>query len=494
MEQSEAPIDLSPFYDGERQTPTGEKLELINPATGMVEREFFAASNLDVEMAVSSARRAFDVGPWQNMPPMARRQLLFAFAETIESESERLARADSTDMGKPISAARQEIAVASGFIRYYAEAIDKFYPGQTAPTPVDVVETQTYRPRGVVAAITPWNFPIVNAALKLGPALAAGNTIVLKPSEIAPSSTMHLATLAHEAGIPAGVVNIVPGAAQTGEAMVADRRVDMLTFTGSTATGQAIMRTSGEHGLKPMLLECGGKCPEIVCADMGNADLGGIAASIARSAFDNQGQVCVARSRLLVHESLLDQVLEPLVSAAKTFVPGPPHEEDTVAGPMASRAQYEKVLTAIEAGIEAGAKLIMDGRAIACPDEGFYLGPSVFTEVPDGCGLVQDEIFGPVLAVQTFRTPEEAITLANATSYGLAATIWTRDSHMAHHMSRSVRSGRTRVIGSPVNTMGALFAHCFEPCGQSGFGIDGGLRGMASYMRLQSTEYIFGSP
>ena len=485
-------IDLRAFYGGEYHVTSGESCAVTNPATGVSDYSFTTANEGDVAAAVSAARDAFDHGPWAGLPPMTRRFMLLAFAAAIEKKAEVLAAADSLDMGKPISAARQEVGIAAGFIRYYAEAIDKFYPGQIPPTPGNVLETQIYRPRGVIAAITPWNFPIINAALKLGPALAAGNTVVIKPSEIAPRSTLELGRIANEAGLPPGVLNIVPGAGPTGQALVSDRNVDMVTFTGSTATGKALMRLVGESSLKPLLLECGGKSPEIVCADMAGQDLNAMGKMIAQGAFWNQGQVCVARSRLIVHSSLADRLLPAILLAASSMKAAEPHLPGTMFGPMASKRQYEKVLAAIASGLADGAKFVLDGRKAKTPGKGFYIGPSVFTEVPAGSSLEQQEIFGPVLSMQIFDHLDQAIELANTTEYGLAATIWTRDSVTAHSLSYAVRSGRTKILTAPIESMGALFAHCFEPAGQSGFGIDGGLKGMASYMRLQSIEHVFG--
>ena len=385
-----------------------------------------------------------------------------------------------------------EVFPAAGFIRYYAEAIDKVDAGIVAPTGVGAMEIQLWRPRGVVGAITPWNFPLINACLKLGPALAAGNTVVLKPSELSPRSTLLLAKIASEAGIPNGVINVVPGNGSTGQALVAHPDVDLLTFTGSTRTGKAILQAIGGSSIKPVLLECGGKSPEIVFPDVAELGIEAIAAQIVRGAFWNQGQVCVARSRLLVHESIYREMLDALVAAASTLHPGDPLETSTMFGPLASYRQQSIVEDYIQSGVAAGATLLLDGRQPEGGEQGCYVGPTIFADVPATARVAREEIFGPVLCVMPFASEEEALDLANDTDYGLAATIWTRDIVRANRMASRVKAGKVRVVASLAPVEGAGFSHSAEPCGQSGYGVEGGTSGLRSYMRRQSIEFSMG--
>jgi gamma-glutamyl-gamma-aminobutyraldehyde dehydrogenase len=354
------------------------------------------------------------------------------------------------------------------------------------------MEIQLWRPRGVVGAITPWNFPLINACLKLGPALAAGNTVVLKPSELSPRSTLLLAKIASEAGIPNGVINVVPGNGSTGQALVAHPDVDLLTFTGSTRTGKAILQAIGGSSIKPVLLECGGKSPEIVFPDVAELGIEAIAAQIVRGAFWNQGQVCVARSRLLVHESIYREMLDALVAAASTLHPGDPLETSTMFGPLASYRQQSIVEDYIQSGVAAGATLLLDGRQPEGGEQGCYVGPTIFADVPATARVAREEIFGPVLCVMPFASEEEALDLANDTDYGLAATIWTRDIVRANRMASRVKAGKVRVVASLAPVEGAGFSHSAEPCGQSGYGVEGGTSGLRSYMRRQSIEFSMG--
>jgi gamma-glutamyl-gamma-aminobutyraldehyde dehydrogenase len=395
-------------------------------------------------------------------------------------------------MGKPISAAAGEGFPAAGFIRYYGEAIDKVYAGNVAPTGPGALELQLLKPRGVVGAITPWNFPLINACLKLGPALAAGNTVVIKPSELSPRSSLLLAHIASEAGLPAGVINVLPGGRETGAMLAAHPGVDMLTFTGSTATGKAILQTLGSSTLKPVLLECGGKSPEILFEDVAKLDLEQVAAQIVRGALWNQGQVCVARTRLLVHRNLYDDILAAVLAMAETINPGDPLDSATSFGPLASARQKDIVEKYIQSGIDDGARLLLDGRNPAGFDTGCYVGPTIFADVPPAARIAREEIFGPVLCVMPFEDEAEALALTNDTSYGLAATIWTRDIPRANRVASRIEAGKIRIVSSLAQVEGAGFAHSAEPCGQSGYGVEGGPNGLKSYMRQQSVEMHMG--
>lgn len=485
-------LEGQPFINGQSVASlSGAELQTTNPADGSPGFSFADCGAEDVDAAVSVARQAYQKG-WQDMGPTQRKALLHAFADAIQANGETLALCDSLDMGKPISAALGEVGAAAGFIRYYAEALDKIYNGHTVPTGNGAMELQMLRPRGVVGAITPWNFPMINVALKAGPALAAGNTLVIKPSELSQRSALQMAHLAVEAGIPPGVFNVVTGAGQTGAELVRHGGVDMLTFTGSTRTGKALLTAIGGSTIKPVLLECGGKSPEIIFADMANSDLDQIATQVARGAFWNQGQVCVARTRLLVHESLYSSLEEKIVAQAAQMQVGNPLDPATMFGPLASAHQQQVVEDYIQSGVEQNATLLLDGRNPIGGETGCYVGPTVFNNVDPDSRIAREEIFGPVLSLFSFPSDEQALALANDTDYGLAATVWTRDIVRANQFAMRLKAGKVRIVASPAQAEGAGFSHSAEPCGQSGYGVEGGISGLQSYMRQQSIELALG--
>jgi len=484
-------IDGRPYIGGgPREARRKDRLVVINPATEEKTAEVCDCGGEDVDAAVAAARSAFDQGPWGEGSPRLRKQVLHAFAGGIEQHAEELAMADCADMGKPISAARFEAGIAAAFIRYYAEALDKMTAGQAPPAGPGAMELQLRVPRGVVATITPWNYPVINAALKIGPILAAGNTCIVKPSEISPRSALKLAAIATEAGLPDGALNVVPGTGETGDALARHSDVDMLAFTGSTQTGKALLRATGESSMKPLLLECGGKSPEIVLPDMADTDLADLAQAIVGGAFANQGQLCVARSRLLLHTSLHDRLIEQILAAANRLLPGDPGDPETRFGPLASAAQRDKVIGLIDRGIAEGAELLLDGRNARSP--GYYVGPTVFASVGANMTIAREEIFGPVLSILRFNDTDEAIDMANDSDYGLAATLWTRDLATGHRLSRRIRAGNVKVAASPAQVEGVGLSHSGEPVGQSGFGIEGGMKGLETYTRLQSIEFSYG--
>lgn len=458
-------------------------IPLVDPANGHITGKFIAAGKENIEAAVAAAKQS----PWPAIPPLVRAGILKKFADLIEDNSENIADADCLDIGKPMSAGRFEAGIAAGFVRYYGEAIDKANAGIIAPTDTGAFEMQVRRPRGVIAAIIPWNFPVINMTMKIAPMLAMGNTVIVKPSELSPRSACILADLSVEAGFPPGALNILPGDGATGDALARHAGVDMLAFTGSTATGKQLMQSIGQSTLKPVLLECGGKSPEIVFEDMASCDLQALAGHILQGAMMNQGQVCVARSRLYVSSALYDQLVPILIDQARAMVPGDPKNPETQFGPLAS-ARQRSTVEAYIASVNAD-KILLDGRNIMA--QGSYVGPTIIAESDQRADVVQEEIFGPVLTISKFGTEADAIALANATNYGLAATVWTRDLGRAHRMAQSIEAGMVKIMAAPVMRMGAGYAHSAEGCKQSGFGIEGGLGALDSFSRLQAVEFHF---
>lgn len=475
------------FLDGGGE----RRIALVNPADNAETGAFAASTSAQVDSAAKAARAAFEKGVWHSQPPPFRKAVLSQWSDLIEKNREELASRDLLDMGKPISAARFEVGIAAGFARYYAEAIDKFYPGRTAPTFPGACELQVRRPRGVVAAITPWNFPVVNAMMKLSQILAAGNTAILKPSEQSPRSAELLVQLALEAGMPPGVLNLVQGDGETGSALAAHHDVDLVAFTGSTRTGRALMSAIGESSLKPVMLECGGKSPELVFADIAASDRPDIARAIVANAMMNTGQVCVARSRLYLEDAIFDEMLELVTAAARAMAPSDPRDETTQMGPLASRKQTKTVLSYIEAGVADGGALVLDGRRNDA--SGCYIGPTLFTGLRDDARMVREEIFGPVISIARFSSESEAISRANASPYALAATVWTTNLRRAHEIPAALNAGMVRVQACAAPNPVGGYAHAGEPAKQSGFGIEGGMLALESFSRLQSIETVFGA-
>jgi len=471
------------FVDGAYvDAASGETFDCVNPSTGRVIASVAACDAEDVDRAVRGARAAFESGVWSRLAPKQRKRVLLRFSELIREHRDELALLETLDMGKPIRDSRGvDVPLAAECIAYYGEAIDKVYD-EVAPTGPNDVVMLVREPLGVIGAVVPWNFPLLMASWKVGPALATGNSVVLKPAEQSPLTALRLAELASEAGVPDGVLQVVPGFGETaGQALGRHMDVDLIAFTGSTEVGKFFLRYSGESNMKRLALECGGKSPHIVMQDCG--DLDAAAEAAAWGVFYNQGEVCNAGSRLLVHESLKDDFLERVVRVAQTIQPGDPLDPDTRMGAIVDRTQLERVLGYIETGREQGADLHLGGRQVLEESGGYFVEPTIFDGVKQSMTIAREEIFGPVLATITFRDTEEAVAIANDVSYGLAAAVWSRDITTAHRVARALRAG-------------TVYVNCYDadditvPFGgfkQSGNGRDKSLHAFDKYTELKTT-------
>ncbi|WP_195440590.1 aldehyde dehydrogenase PuuC [Klebsiella oxytoca] len=471
-------IETRLFINGEYSAAADNSVfATIDPAAQQTLAEVARGKKADVDRAVQAARSAFERGDWSQASPAQRKAVLNKFADLMEAHCEELALLETLDTGKPIRhSLRDDIPGAARAIRWYAEAIDKVY-GEVAPTGGNELAMIVREPIGVIAAVVPWNFPLLLACWKLGPALASGNSVVLKPSEKSPLSALRLAGLAKEAGLPDGVFNVVSGFGhEAGQALARHPDVEVITFTGSTRTGKQLLKDAGDSNMKRVWLEAGGKSANIVFADC--PDLQKAVNTTAGGIFYNQGQVCIAGTRLLLEESIADRFLDLLKEQAKGWQPGNPLDPNTAMGMLIDNSHADSVHSFIRAG-EAHSTLLLDGRKNPWPAA---VGPTIFVDVDPASALSQEEIFGPVLVVTRFKTEEQALALANDSRYGLGAAVWTRDLSRAHRISRRLKAGSVFVNNYNDGDMTVPFGGYK----QSGNGRDKSLHALEKFTELKT--------
>lgn len=430
------------FIDGQYvDAVDGGRFTTVNPATGQEQHTMARGNEKDIDRAVASARRTFKSGVWSRMAPRDRMDVLFRLAQLITDHTEEFALLDSLDMGKPISdLLNGDVPFSAHTFQYFAEAIDKI-EGVVTNTASSAFHFISREPIGVVGAVTPWNYPLMMAAWKVAPALAAGNSVVLKPAEQSPTSALLLARLFVEAGGPAGVFNVVNGFGEdAGKALALHMDVDKISFTGSTDVGKLMMIYAGQSNMKRVTTECGGKSPQIVFDDV--ADIDTAVRYAVTGIYGNQGEVCSAGSRILVQRGIYKTFVSKFIELAPTlFTPGDPLDPNTTMGPLVTKEQHKRVLSYIDIGQREGGTLSLSSNIAPGLRNGNYVAPTLFTDVNRDMRIANEEIFGPVAAIMPFDTEEEAVDIANSSIYGLAAGIWTSNLNRAHRVARNVESG-----------------------------------------------------
>ncbi|MDQ6662774.1 MAG: aldehyde dehydrogenase family protein [Acidobacteriota bacterium] len=471
------------FIDGRlEESAGGGTIDVINPATGDLLTTVPDGNSADVDRAVAAARLSFEKKSWRGMDPSKKEKILWGLSEILLKNKEELAALESMENGKTLrEAAGADVAPAIDAFRYYAGWVRKIY-GETIPVDGPYLNYTLREPVGVVGAIVPWNFPLQIAVWKVAPALAAGCSIVLKPSEMTPLTALKLAEYALEAGIPEGVLNVVTGYGHTaGEALGRHMDVDKISFTGSIRTARALLKASAESNLKRVSLELGGKSPNIIFPD---CNMEAAVKAAFWGIFANKGEICSAGSRLLLHQDIHDRFLDEMVARASKMRVGDPLDKGTAMGSQVSAAQMQRILDYIEAGQQEGAKLLCGGErdSDGVKAKGFFVKPTIFSEVKPHMKIAQEEIFGPVLSAIRFQNADEAVEIANGTIYGLVSAIWTRDIQLAHRMAMNIKAGSVWINtynnfdnGSP-----------FGGYKQSGFGRDLGQHALEQYTNVKS--------
>lgn len=475
-------LDGRAFINGHRVNAlSGASFDCISPIDGKKIAEISRGNADDINVAVMAARAAFEDGRWAHKTPRERKNILCRFSELVLQNAQTLALMETLDMGKPVNySLNVDVNSAANNLRWFGEAIDKIYD-EIAPTPRNTLALITREPVGVVGAIVPWNYPMIMACWKIAPSLAAGNSLVLKPSEKSSLTALKLAEIALEAGIPAGVFNVVPGLGhEAGSALALHNDVDCIAFTGSTNVGKMIMQYAGQSNLKRAWTELGGKSPFVVFAD---ADIDAAAESCIASIFFNQGESCNAPSRLIIDATVQDQFLAKALSLMPQYQPADPLAVDTVMGALVDETQLNTVMRYINAGFAEGAHCITGGKQVMTESGGYYVAPTIFTGVNNTMKIAREEIFGPVLSVLSFKDPAEAIHIANDTPYGLAASVWSRDISRAHNAARALRAGTIHVNCYDEDDVTVPFGG-FK---QSGNGRDKSLHAFDKYTELKTT-------